>query len=151
MPFEVQLCNMSVSGTLCALVALPMSCMLTGTTDVLMENGLFSGPDFPFRWDRRVIAVIAVYQAREWITNIVVKKFDAVMKNLCNSGAALVSFLFGIFLMNKPGGLYIEKDGKQIINEACAAKFCAIIGVCLLVTSYSLGKSYVRLPPTKKG
>jgi hypothetical protein len=151
MPFEVQLCNLSVTGTICAIVVLPIACMLTGSTDVLMQSGLFGGPDYPFRWDRRVYAVIAIYQAREWITNIVVKKFDAVMKNLCNSGAALVSFLYGIFIMNKPGGLWIEKGGKTIINEACAAKFCAILGVCLLVTSYSLGKSYVKVTATKKG
>jgi len=151
MPFEVQLCNISVSGFFCALIALPVSCMLTGSFDVLMEHGLFSAPDYPFKWDKRVLAVIAAYQAREWITNIVVKKFDAVIKNLCNSGAALASFLFGIFVLHKPGGLRLEKDGKTVINEACAAKLCAIIGVCLLVTSYSLGKSYVKVVPSKKG
>jgi hypothetical protein len=151
MPFVVQLCNLSVTGTIMAIIALPVSCMLTGSLDVLLEKGLFAGPDYPYGWDRRVYAVIGIYQAREWITNVVVKKFDAVIKNLCNAGAALVSFLFGIFVLNKPGGLFMEKDGKTIINEACAAKFCAILGVCLLVTSYSLGKSYVRMPVAKKG
>ena len=131
MPFVVQLCNQSVTSTIMAIVALPVSCMLTGSLDVLLEQGLFAGADHPYGWDRRVVAVIGIYQAREWICNVVVKKFDAVIKNLCNAGAALVSFLFGIFVLNKPGGLFLEKDGKTIINEACAAKFCAILGVCI--------------------
>merc|ERR1719262_764603 len=62
MPFVVQLCNLSVTGSIMAIIALPVSCMLTGSLDVLLEHGLFAGPDYPYGWDRRVIAVIGIYQ-----------------------------------------------------------------------------------------
>lgn len=145
-PFAVQIVAMNTTSFFFSLLfVLPLSCWLSDvfidpTADcfvTLLKRGPFAGPDGG--WDARVIGVIAIYQVREWSTNLVVKRFDALVKNLCNAGATLASYIFGIWVMGKPG-LFVE----GVVNVACMTKFCTIFGVILLVYNYSLGKLYVK-------
>lgn len=139
-PFAVQLCAMNlVALPFTILLVLPVSCYLTGTLDQLLQHGPLAGPDG--YWDYRTFAVVGMYVLREWATNLAVKRFDALVKNLCNAGASLLSYIFGIWVMHRVRGLVVE-GGR--INIACVSKLCTILGVMLLVYNYSIGKLYVR-------
>merc|ERR1719263_2255557 len=126
-PFAVQLCAMNlVALPFTILLVLPVSCYLTGTLDQLLQHGPLAGPDG--YWDYRTFAVVGMYVLREWATNLTVKRFDALVKNLCNAGASLLSYIFGIWVMHRVRGLVVE-GGR--INIACVSKLCTI-----LVSSY---------------
>ena len=45
-----------------------------------------------------------VYQTREWVTNLVVKRFDALIKNLCNAAATLAAFVFMVWVQHSVSG-----------------------------------------------
>jgi len=145
-PFAVQLCSIHTTGLFAAIVGMPITCWLTGTLDVLYEKGPFGGRDYPYTWDTRTFVVVFAYQCREWLTNLVVKRFDALVKNLCNAGASLCSFLIGIFIMGKKGGLYVHDQYEDRLNVACVTKIMTITCVLLLVGNYSIGKLYVKAP-----
>ena len=88
-----------------------------------------------------------IYAVRTYFMNLCVKRFDALVKNLCNAAATLASYLFGMFVTKRVASVYV---GDQM-NVACIAKLACILGVVLLVANYSIGKLYVRLGSDLKG
>merc|ERR550537_1157313 len=85
---------------------LPLSAWFVGTP--MQLYGVFGGPDGG--WDLRTWAVVGMYFGREWAMNLVVKRFDSLVKNLCNASATLVSYLFGVFVVKRVAGLYVCED-----------------------------------------
>jgi hypothetical protein len=139
-PFAVQLCAMNLTGvTYTAFVLVPVSCTLSGTMGILFERGPFAGPDG--YWDYRTVCVLMVYQTREWVTNLVVKRFDALIKNLCNAAATLAAFVFMVWVQHSIPGFWLPSAA---INLACVTKLFLIVGVMMLVYNYSEGKLYVK-------
>merc|ERR1719215_2532187 len=54
----------------------------------------FSGPDGD--WDVRTVMVAVMYCWREWICNLCVKRFDSLVKNICNAVALVVTYVFTV-------------------------------------------------------
>jgi hypothetical protein len=139
MPFAVQLFAMNVSGLVfTSFVLAPLTCWITGTIDILFTRGPFAGVDG--HWDGRTLLVLFMYQMREWVTNLVIKRFDALVKNLCNAAATLAAFVFAVWVQQSIPGFYVESG----LNLACITKLFIIVGVMALVYNYSLGKLYIK-------
>mmetsp|Transcript_82362 Transcript_82362/g.266709 ORF Transcript_82362/g.266709 Transcript_82362/m.266709 type:complete len:584 (-) Transcript_82362:272-2023(-) len=83
---HVQMVQISFSSMLAALVGYCIICLVQGES--ILE--FFSGPDG--EWDARTLAVSVVYCWREWICSLCVKRFDALVKNICNAVALVVTY-----------------------------------------------------------
>merc|ERR1712216_680651 len=93
----------------------------------LGQYGVFGGPDGS--WGISTWAVVALYVSRLWITNLAVKRFDALVKNLCNAGASVPTYFIGVYIMHS-----MIFDIRKVLLIAV---------VVLEVLNYSISKSYV--------
>lgn len=87
---HVQMTQVSFSSAMAALIGYLVLCCTQG------ENPaeFFSGPDGT--WTLRTVVVAVVYCWREWICNLCVKRFDSLVKNICNAVALVVTYGFTV-------------------------------------------------------
>ena len=148
-----------------------MFCHLPNTNS-MWTYGVFGSPDFG--WDSRTLLVPVFYVSHDWITQLCVKVFNAIVKNICNSMAPLLTyfiqcaviirtfqFSFGCLEQRFPHDKYqiqncvwYKSVSKfflflfQVIREKVpnVEKILIIIGIIITVTNYSLTKSYQKIP-----
>mmetsp|Transcript_101876 Transcript_101876/g.297082 ORF Transcript_101876/g.297082 Transcript_101876/m.297082 type:complete len:551 (-) Transcript_101876:136-1788(-) len=89
---HVQMTQISVSSAAAALLGHICLCPLQNESPSLGE--FFTGPDG--HWSYRTFIVAAVYCWREWICNLCVKRFDSLVKNICNAVALVVTYMFTV-------------------------------------------------------
>eukprot|EP00413_Alexandrium_margalefii_P016570 CAMPEP_0204542438 /NCGR_PEP_ID=MMETSP0661-20131031/18973_1 /ASSEMBLY_ACC=CAM_ASM_000606 /TAXON_ID=109239 /ORGANISM="Alexandrium margalefi, Strain AMGDE01CS-322" /LENGTH=385 /DNA_ID=CAMNT_0051549143 /DNA_START=1 /DNA_END=1158 /DNA_ORIENTATION=- len=87
---HVQMTQISFSSAAAALAGHVVLCLLQGEN----PGEFFSGPDG--HWTYRTAVVAAVYCWREWICNLCVKRFDSLVKNICNAVALVVTYMFTV-------------------------------------------------------
>lgn len=87
----VQMTQISVSSTLAAIAGYCVIC--TYEEESILD--LWSGPDGV--WDGRTVFLAVVYCWREWNSNIVTKRFDSLVKQICNAAALVVTYVFTVF------------------------------------------------------
>ncbi len=126
-PFPVQLCNFTITAVPIAALYLPILAPAFDETNIF-RYGPFGGPDFGF--DYRTWVVIFFYVFREWVTNICVKRFSAVVKNICNAVAPLAAYVLQFAILQTK------------VFEI--AKLFIILVVILEVTNYSFAKVYIN-------
>jgi hypothetical protein len=125
-PFPVQLFNILIVSIPASAILIPAFAPVFDSTDIY-KYGPFGGPDFGF--DYRAWVVLFFYVFREWITNICVKRFSAVVKNICNAVAPLAAYVLQFAVLRT--------------KEFQLAKIFIILVVILEVTNYSLAKGYI--------
>jgi hypothetical protein len=86
----VQMTQISFSGALGAIMGYFAICNLQNES----PREFFRGPDGD--WGRRTMVVAIMYCWREWICNICVKRFDSLVKNICNALALIVTYAFTV-------------------------------------------------------
>jgi len=87
---HVQMTQIAISATLAALLGYLVICLSQGESPL----DFFGGPDG--FWDGRTVLVAVVYCWREWICNLCVKRFDSLVKNICNAVALVVTYGFTV-------------------------------------------------------
>mmetsp|Transcript_19363 Transcript_19363/g.58258 ORF Transcript_19363/g.58258 Transcript_19363/m.58258 type:complete len:528 (-) Transcript_19363:115-1698(-) len=87
---HVQMTQISFSSIAAALVGHWVLCVVQGEN----PGAFFSGPDG--HWTHRTLVVAMVYCWREWICNLCVKRFDSLVKNICNAVALVVTYSFTV-------------------------------------------------------
>jgi len=93
----------------------------------------FSGPDG--HWDARTVAVAIMYCWREWICNLCMKRFDALVKNICNAMALVTTYVFIVFV-----------TGEERLS---ALKVFLLLAVVSEVVNYSLTKNMPGAPSSR--
>merc|ERR550537_1590475 len=138
--FIVQVTAQQVGGIPAILLALPLCCVARGTP--LGVYGFWGGPDGG--WDHRTWGVVAAYSIKIYLVSLCVKRFDALVKNICNAGACLLTYWWATSVTHKLPGMFIpEDDGTSRLNQAGVVKIFIILGVLMTVGTYSIGGSYV--------
>jgi len=138
--FIAQVTAQQVGGIPAILLALPLCCVARGTP--LGVYGFWGGPDGG--WDHRTWGVVAAYSIKIYLVSLCVKRFDALVKNICNAGACLLTYWWATSVSHKLPGLFIpEDDGSKRLNQAGVVKIFIILGVLMTVGTYSIGGSYV--------
>jgi hypothetical protein len=138
--FIAQVTAQQVGGIPAILIALPLCCVARGTP--LGVYGFWGGPDGG--WDHRTWGVVLAYSIKIYLVSLCVKRFDALVKNICNAGACLLTYWWATSVTHKLPGLYIpEDDGTSRLNQAGVVKIFIILGVLMTVGTYSIGGSYV--------
>lgn len=92
---HVQMTQISVSSTCAAIFGYWVIC----TCSDERSSEFFSGPDGV--WDRRTVIVAGIYCWREWICNYCAKRFDSLVKNICNAAALVVTYVFTVTVANE--------------------------------------------------
>lgn len=87
---HIQMTQISFSSALAALIGHCLLCWQMGEN----PGEFFSGPDG--HWTYRTVVVSCVYCWREWICNLCVKRFDSLVKNICNAVALVVTYFFTV-------------------------------------------------------
>merc|ERR1719253_2134362 len=85
---HVQMTQISFSSSIAAFVGYCVICRIQEEDPA----EFFSGPDGTWGWTTVLVAV--VYCWREWICNICVKRFDSLVKNICNAVALVITYGF---------------------------------------------------------
>merc|ERR1740138_1714758 len=138
--FIAQVTAQQVGGIPAILICLPLCCVTRGTP--LGVYGFWGGPDGG--WDHRTWGVVAAYSIKIYLVSLCVKRFDALVKNICNAGACLLTYWWATSVSHKLPGLFIpEDDGSSRLNQAGVVKIFIILGVLMTVGTYSIGGSYV--------
>merc|ERR1719191_58167 len=138
--FIAQVTAQQVCGIPAILLALPLCSSVRDTP--LTVFGFWGGPDGG--WDYRTWAVVSAYTFKNYFVSLVIKRFDALIKNICNAGAYLLTYWWATSVTHKLPGLYIaEDDGTSRLNQAGVVKIFIILGVLMTVGTYSIGGSYV--------
>jgi hypothetical protein len=138
--FIAQVTAQQVGGIPAILLALPLCCVARGTP--LGVYGFWGGPDGG--WDHRTWGVVFAYSVKIYLVSLCVKRFDALVKNICNAGACLLTYFWATSVSHKLPGLFIpEEDGTSRLNQAGVVKIFIILGVLMTVGTYSIGGSYV--------
>jgi hypothetical protein len=138
--FIAQVTAQQVGGIPAILLALPLCCVARGTP--LGVYGFWGGPDGG--WDHRTWGVVFAYSVKIYLVSLCVKRFDALVKNICNAGACLLTYWWATSVTHKLPGLFIpEEDGSSRLNQAGVVKIFIILGVLMTVGTYSIGGSYV--------
>jgi len=138
--FIAQVTAQQVGGIPAILLALPLCCVARGTP--LGVYGFWGGPDGG--WDHRTWGVVFAYSIKIYLVSLCVKRFDALVKNICNAGACLLTYFWATSVTHKLPGLYIkEANGTDRLNQAGVVKIFIILGVLMTVGTYSIGGGYV--------
>jgi hypothetical protein len=138
--FIAQVTAQQVGGIPAILICLPLCCVARGTP--LGVYGFWGGPDGG--WDHRTWGVVFAYSIKIYLVSLCVKRFDALVKNICNAGACLLTYWWATSVTHKLPGLFIaEDDGTSRLNQAGVVKIFIILGVLMTVGTYSIGGSYV--------
>mmetsp|Transcript_130609 Transcript_130609/g.325908 ORF Transcript_130609/g.325908 Transcript_130609/m.325908 type:complete len:551 (+) Transcript_130609:116-1768(+) len=87
---HVQMTQISFSSMVAAAMGYCSICYYQGEN----IHEFFSGPDGD--WDFRTLMVAVMYCWREWICNLCVKRFDSLVKNICNAVALVVTYVFTV-------------------------------------------------------
>mmetsp|Transcript_3543 Transcript_3543/g.5709 ORF Transcript_3543/g.5709 Transcript_3543/m.5709 type:complete len:424 (+) Transcript_3543:81-1352(+) len=87
----VQMTQISVSSTVAAIAGYCVICRYEEESVL----DLWNGPDGA--WDSRTVFLALVYCWREWNSNIVTKRFDSLVKQMCNAAALVVTYIFTVF------------------------------------------------------
>jgi len=87
---HVQMTQISFSSMCAAAMGYTVICYFQGESVL----DFFSGPDGD--WDWRTVMVAVMYCWREWICNLCVKRFDSLVKNICNAVALVVTYVFTV-------------------------------------------------------
>jgi hypothetical protein len=138
--FIAQVTAQQIGGIPAILIALPLCCVARGTP--LGVYGFWGGPDGG--WDHRTWGVVFAYSVKIYLVSLCVKRFDALVKNICNAGACLLTYWWATSVTHKLPGLFIpEDDGSKRLNQAGVVKIFIILGILMTVGTYSIGGSYV--------
>jgi hypothetical protein len=144
--FIAQITAQEMCGIPAILFALPFICMARGTP--IGTYGFFGGPDGG--WDYRTWCVVCAYSIKEYLVTIVVKRFDALIKNICNAGACLLTYFWATGVTHKIPGLHIKMDdGSMRTNTAAIIKLYLIMSVIMVVATYGLAGNYMPKPKVK--
>lgn len=81
----------------------------------------------PTGWNYKTWCVLGMYVFREIFCTYCVKRFDALVKNICNSVALIITYLLTVFMFN------------EIPFNAAKALFAAV--VCLEILHYGVAES----------
>eukprot|EP00929_Paragymnodinium_shiwhaense_P120494 TRINITY_DN92456_c0_g1_i1.p1 TRINITY_DN92456_c0_g1~~TRINITY_DN92456_c0_g1_i1.p1 ORF type:complete len:370 (+),score=45.85 TRINITY_DN92456_c0_g1_i1:113-1222(+) len=92
----------------------------------------FSGPEG--HWDHRTVVVAVMYCWREWICNLCMKRFDALIKNICNAMALVTTYIFVVFICKE--------------ERLSALKVFLLLAVVAEVVNYSSTKKQGPPPAT---
>jgi hypothetical protein len=144
--FIAQVTAQQVCGIPAILLALPLCSQVRGTP--LTVFGFFGGPDGG--WDYRTWAVVVAYTLKNYLVSLVIKRFDALIKNICNAGACLLTYWWATSVTHKTPGLYVSDGGEQRLNQAALVKIFLIFSVLVTVVTYSAGGNYVKKGPAAK-
>jgi hypothetical protein len=145
--FIAQVTAQQVGGIPAILLALPLCCYARGTP--LSVYGFWGGPDGG--WDHRTWGVVFAYSIKIYLVSLCVKKFDALIKNICNAGACLLTYFWAIGVSGKLPGLHIPMDdGSMRTNAACIIKLFLIVAVIMVVGTYSIAGGYQPKPVKPK-
>jgi hypothetical protein len=144
--FIAQVTAQQVCGIPAILLALPLCSSVRGTP--LTVFGFWGGPDGG--WDYRTWAVVCAYTFKNYFVSLVIKRFDALIKNICNAGACLLTYFWATSVTHKLPGLYVGEGDESRLNQAAVVKIFIIFSVLVTVMTYSVGGSYVKKPPATK-
>ncbi|CAK0882304.1 unnamed protein product [Prorocentrum cordatum] len=87
---HVQMTQVSFSSTIAATLGYLALCGAQGDD----PREFFSGPDG--HWGCSTFVVALVYCWREWICNLCVKRFDSLVKNICNAVALVLTYAYTV-------------------------------------------------------
>lgn len=90
----------------------------------------FSGPDGS--WDGRTLLVAFMYSWREWMSNICVKRFDNVVKQMCNVVSLMVTYVFVVFVTKERPFAFL--------------KVALLIAIVAEVSNYAVSKRLKMVP-----
>jgi len=138
--FIAQVTAQQVCGIPAILLALPLCSQVRGTP--LTVFGFFGGPDGG--WDYRTWGVVVAYTLKNYLVSLVIKRFDALIKNICNAGACLLTYWWATSVTHKLPGLYVSDGEEQRLNQAALVKIFLIFSVLVTVVTYSAGGNYVK-------
>jgi len=126
---HIQMTQISFSSLLAALAGYWIICLIQGEE----PSEFFSGPDG--MWDLRTVIVACLYAWREYLSNIVVKHFDSVVKNICNAVALLTTYIFMVMVSR-------EKPFSIL-------KACVLAAVVIEVLKYAHSKRQPQAKPAE--
>jgi hypothetical protein len=144
--FIAQVTAQQVCGIPAILLALPLCSSVRETP--LSVYGFWGGPDGG--WDFRTFGVVAAYTLKNYLVSLVIKRFDALIKNICNAGACLLTYWWATSVTHKLPGLYVADGDETRLNQAAIVKIFLIFSVLVTVVTYSKGGSYMKKPPAVK-
>jgi hypothetical protein len=145
--FVAQVTAQQVGGIPAILLALPLCCMARGTP--LSQYGFYGGPDGG--WDHRTWGVVMAYSIKIYLVSLCVKKFDALIKNICNAGACLLTYFWATGVTHRVPGLHIPmEDGSVRTNAAAIIKLFLILAIIMVVGTYSMAGGYQPKPAKPK-
>jgi len=87
---HIQMTQISFSSMVSAFIGYCVICNECGE-DVW---DFFGGPDGA--WDYRTVLLSCIYCWREWICNLCVKRFDSLVKNICNAVSLVVTYVITV-------------------------------------------------------
>jgi len=83
---HIQMTQIGFSSMVSAIIGHCVICQVSGED----MWDFFGGPDGV--WDYRTFLLACIYCWREWICNLCVKRFDSLVKNICNAVALVVTY-----------------------------------------------------------
>jgi uncharacterized membrane protein (DUF485 family) len=148
--FIAQVTAQQVCGIPAILLALPLCSQVRDTP--LGVYGFWGGPDGG--WDYRTWAVVCAYTFKNYFVSLVIKRFDALIKNICNAGACLLTYWWATTVTHKLPGLYVPEGDETRLNQAGVVKIFLIFSILVTVVTYSMAGTYVKktaTPSAKNG
>eukprot|EP00401_Gymnodinium_catenatum_P003622 CAMPEP_0117568826 /NCGR_PEP_ID=MMETSP0784-20121206/58341_1 /TAXON_ID=39447 /ORGANISM="" /LENGTH=557 /DNA_ID=CAMNT_0005366777 /DNA_START=9 /DNA_END=1678 /DNA_ORIENTATION=+ len=90
----------------------------------------FSGPDGT--WDARTVVVAMMYCWREWICNLCVKRFDSLVKNICNAVSLVVTYALTVLASGeKPFSalkvMLLLAVVAEVVNYSSTRRTCSVV------------------------
>jgi hypothetical protein len=125
-PLHVQMTQVSFSSILAAASGYWIICSCQGED----PKEFFSGPDGS--WTYRTLLVACMYCWREWICNLCVKRFDSLVKNICNAVSLVVTYSFTVLITR-------EKDFS-------ALKVLLLVAIVMEVVNYCVTRRQPAVP-----
>lgn len=148
--FIAQVTAQQVCGIPAILLALPLCSNVRDTP--MGVYGFWGGPDGG--WDYRTWLVVFAYTFKNYFVSLVIKRFDALIKNICNAGACLLTYWWATTVTHKLPGLYVPEGDETRLNQAGVVKIFLIFSILVTVVTYSMAGTYVKktaTPSAKNG
>lgn len=131
------MCLIGWSNILFGVITTPLYYYFTPETpgwSMWNEYGFLGGRDGG--WTYRLVLLMGFYFLREMFTMLCLKRFDALIKNLCNAGASLATYVLAVTILEQKT-FVLKRDLKTLL---------LILVVIMEVFAYSLSKRYKPEP-----
>ena len=76
---------------------------------------------------------VVAYSIKCYGVSLCVKQFNALIKNMCNAGACVLTYWWATTVTHKLPGVYVTDGLGDRLNEAAIVKICTILGVLMTV------------------